>query len=450
MSAPSGASINDSIGESVSSLSYVGVDDATKGIRRFGQGALLAKIDVRSAYRNVPIHPHDRWLLGMCWNGALFIDTALPFGLRSSAKIFTAIADAAEWIARKSGIQFVIHYLDDFLIIGAPASDECHAALRTLVAIFERLGLGLPLAIEKVEGPDMCLDFLGFELDSQHMQVRLPLAKLRELQTLLRSWVGRESCVKKDLESLTGKLAHAARVVKPGKTFMRRMYELLSGIKHDYHHVRISASCRSDILWWDTFLELWNETSIIHPLSLEKTARHFWTDASGLIGCGALNLTTNRWIQLIWPEHNTADEIRLREENITFKELLPIVLACAVWAEEFSGSWVIVHCDNIGAVELVNSGHSKVAQIMHLLRCLFFIRARFQVELWAVHVPGVENSLADAISCNNLSLLFSQIPDLPREPSPIPPTLVSLLLSQHLNWTLPDWTRRFSSCFRLD
>ena len=335
MSAPGGTSINDSIGEAVSSLLYIGVDDAVRGICTIGQGALSAKIDVRSTYRNIPIHPHDRWLLGMFWDRALFIDTVLPFGLRSSAKIFTAIADAAEWIAHQSGIQFIIHYLDDFLIIGAPTLTECVAALKALIAIFKKLGL--PLAIKKVEGPLMQIDFVGFELDSQYMQVRLPLDKLRELQTLLWSWVGRESCVKKELEFLAGKSAHVARVVKPGKTFMRRMYELLSGIRQDYHHVRINTSCRSDILWWDTFVEHWNGTSIIQPLSREQNAIHFWTDASGLMGCGALNTTMNCWLQLIWPEHNTADEIPLKEESITFKELLPIVVACAVWAEEFSG-----------------------------------------------------------------------------------------------------------------
>ena len=182
----------------------------------------------------------------MLWDGALFIDTVLPFDLRSSAKIYTAIADAAKWITCQSGIRFIIHHLDNFLIIGAPASSECAEALKTLIAIFERLGL--PIAIEKVEEPSICLDFLGFELDCHYMLVSLPLNKLRELQTLLRLWVSRKSCVKKELESLTGKLAHAARVVKPGKTFMRRMHKLLSGIRKDHYHVRISASCRSDIL----------------------------------------------------------------------------------------------------------------------------------------------------------------------------------------------------------
>ncbi len=56
---------------------------------------------------------------------------------------------------------------------------------------------------------------------------------------------------------------------------------------------------------------------------------------------------------------------------------------------------VIVHCDNEAAV---NSGYSQDQQIMHLLRCLFFIKAHFQLELRVVHIPGADNVVADAIS----------------------------------------------------
>ncbi len=133
------------------------------------------------------------------------------------AKIFSAVADAAEWIARQTGIQFIIHYLDDFLIIGAPASDECQKALICVKSIFGELGL--PLVIEKVEVPATRIVFQGFELDSQDMHVRLPVNKLREIQILIKSRVGRKTCVKKEMESLAGKLANAARVVEAGKNF---------------------------------------------------------------------------------------------------------------------------------------------------------------------------------------------------------------------------------------
>lgn len=110
----------------------------------------------------------------MLWDGSLYIDTALPFGLRSAPKICTAVADAVEWVAKQEGAGFVIHYLDNFLMVGAPNSVECVQSLETLLAVFN--WLGLPVAMEKWEGPTS-LDFLGFTLDTQNMMVQLTTRK---------------------------------------------------------------------------------------------------------------------------------------------------------------------------------------------------------------------------------------------------------------------------------
>ena len=83
--------------------------------------------------------------------------------------------------------------------------------------------------MEKLESRTPHLDFLGFELDSQAMEVRLCPTKLHELQTLVHQWVGRKMCERRELESFVGKLAHTSNVVKLAKTFMRRMFELLGG-----------------------------------------------------------------------------------------------------------------------------------------------------------------------------------------------------------------------------
>lgn len=143
-------------------------------------------------------------------------------------------------MAKQAGVRLVIHYLDDFLIVGAPASPECAEALRILLAIFKRLGL--PVAMGKLEGPVMCLDFLGFELDTHALEVRLPQRKLVEIRTLVDMWKGRKTCTKAELESLTGKLAFAARVVQPGKTFLGRLYQLLGGMRQGHHRLRPSSN----------------------------------------------------------------------------------------------------------------------------------------------------------------------------------------------------------------
>lgn len=88
----------------------------------------------------------------MSWEGGFFIDSTLPFGLRSAPKIFAAVADAVEWIARYLGVRFVIHYLDDFLLVGAPLSPECDQALQSFLQLFKQLGL--PVSCEEAGWPN--------------------------------------------------------------------------------------------------------------------------------------------------------------------------------------------------------------------------------------------------------------------------------------------------------
>ena len=123
-------------------------------------------------------------------------------------------------------MRFIIHYLDDFLLIGPPGCDDCAVALAILLQTFDLLGL--PVAWEKLEGPTACLTFLSLEIDSAALELRLPQEKLWELQQTVASWLDRTDCRKKELESLHGQLAYASKVVKPGKTFTRRLIELLA------------------------------------------------------------------------------------------------------------------------------------------------------------------------------------------------------------------------------
>ena len=85
-----------------------------------GPGTLLLKVDLKSAYRIVPVNPLDRHLLGLCWEDHAYVDQALPFGLRSAPILFTAVADAVTWALMQAGISFVMHYLDDYLFFLPP------------------------------------------------------------------------------------------------------------------------------------------------------------------------------------------------------------------------------------------------------------------------------------------------------------------------------------------
>ena len=159
LSSPRKASVNEGINPEWCSLKYAAIDQALLFIRQLGRGSQLAKFDLKSAYRMVPIHPDDQQLLGISWQGATYTNTALPFGLRSAPKIFSAVADMLAWAMVCNGVKFAIHYLDDFLIFGPPdcniATDSLERSLRTCAQ------LQFPVATEKTAGPATSLVFLG-------------------------------------------------------------------------------------------------------------------------------------------------------------------------------------------------------------------------------------------------------------------------------------------------
>ena len=179
--------MNDGIPKHICSLSYCTVDDAIAKILETGPDTLLAKLDMKNAFRLLPVHPADRHLLAMEWNNQVYIDTCLPFGLRSAPKLFTILADLLSWIAIDKGVSFSMHYLDDFLTIGPPGAHTYQHNLETIQQICT--DLGILLTLEKVEGPTTSLIFLGILLDTHCMEIRLPEDKLHLIQKELSAWL---------------------------------------------------------------------------------------------------------------------------------------------------------------------------------------------------------------------------------------------------------------------
>ena len=88
LSFPPGASVNDGIDPETCSLSYTTVEQVAEVAAKFGRGALLAKIDIESAYRLVPVHPSDRHLQAVRWNNATFVGPYVAFRAAFSPENF--------------------------------------------------------------------------------------------------------------------------------------------------------------------------------------------------------------------------------------------------------------------------------------------------------------------------------------------------------------------------
>lgn len=70
----------------------------------------MAKTDIEDAFRVIPIHPADYYLLGFTWEGQYYYDKCLPMGASSSCQIFESFSSALQWVMENvfnaSGIYF--------------------------------------------------------------------------------------------------------------------------------------------------------------------------------------------------------------------------------------------------------------------------------------------------------------------------------------------------------
>ena len=429
LSAPVGASVNDGISKELSSLYYPTVDHLAAVVARLGRGSYLVKADVKEAYRAIPVHPQDRWLLGIKWEDKVYVDNVLPFGLRSAPKIFSAVADAAQWIMIAKGMKNLLHYLDDFICAAAsmPAVEEMK---QVLVDTWEELGI--PLEPSKLEGPATCMTFLGIEVDTVALQLRLPMEKLSHLKAILQSTLGKRAFKKRDLQSLVGLLQHATKVVWPGRSFLRRLHALLADVGADRdanHWIRPNRAAKADIVWWHTFVSSWNGVSMLWDQEKAAPAIRVVSDASGSWGCGAYWLSL--WFQIQWPH-------RLQPCSIQVKELIPVVVAAALYGKKWEGKVVEFVIDNQAVVEIVKSGYSREAHLMHLTRLLVLIAYRCHFRFTASHIVGSDNSMADAISRNDTQSFLEQAPVTPSSPSQVPDSLLDLV-ALNVTWLTPQW-----------
>ena len=175
---------------------------------------------------------------------------------------------------------------------------------------------------------------------------RLPPEKLSTLQSLLASWSHKRVCRRQELKSLLGHLHHAAKVVYPGRSFLRRLTDLLHGTHSQSHFIRLNHHARADLLWWSSFLRDWKGTSFfISPHWSHLSYLQVSTDAAGATGFGAY--LDGLWFAGRWlPEQLSA--------SIAFKELYPIVVPAHVWGHQWQGLQVQFLCDNHSVTDAIS------------------------------------------------------------------------------------------------
>lgn len=417
LSHPKGNSVNDAIPDEICTVHYACVQDAVRLAKEKG-AQWMAKTDVKSAFRIVPVRPDQHHLLGFSWRDEFYYDRCLPMGCSVSCMIFEKISTALEWVATvKLGIDLV-HVLDDFLIL-SKSEATCQRNLDRFLALCKFVGV--PMAPEKTFRPAKVMEFLGITIDLIRGELRLPVDKVEKCRTLCGELMGRSKTRLRELLSVIGLLNFATSVVIPGRPFLRRLQDLTIGIREPYHYVRINKEAKADLAAWLNFLEQFNGVSNFRDdrwLSSAKLV--FYTDASRL-GYGAI--FESEWFYGSWPE-------QWKGLPIALLEFFPIMVAVRVWGHRLRGKSVIFFTDNESVVSIINRQTSKNVQIMKMVRDFVISCLSQDVLFHARHVPGKFNRFADMLSRLQVTQFLAVAPTMQRIPATVPHNL------RPVNWSL--------------
>lgn len=410
-----GESLNAAIPDSHASVVYPTVDQAVNGIVSFGiDDVYLVKIDLANAFTRVPLAAADFSKTCFCWEGRYYFEAAIPMGARSSCKSFQRVGLAIQEtvLKRFGGPAIIISYLDDALLIVVGFDEAVRLRL-----LFEQLcgEIGFPVNFGKSVGPVRDVVFLGILFDLQEGVLTLPSKKVRETLVLLEEFYLKKKCRVRELTSLLGKLCWACRVVRPGRSFLRRMYDLLGGkARFPHHHLDLNRCAKADLAMWLQFFQ-GSSGAISRPIRLPGEEGHFGSDASGgddgsPSGFGVVHGRE-------WSFGFFVGECA--EEIICVKELFALFVCTLVWPDSMVNRRVIFHCDNQAVCAMVKKGSSQNSTCMTLLRRLTLFALDNNVFFHTVYIPSAENCAPDLLSRNRIKE-FCEVGAFERFPLPLP------------------------------
>lgn len=387
MSAPAGNSVNDMDPPSVfeDDLKFVTTRQAADSLH---QHDFMCKEDVRWGYKNLVIHPSCWSLMGFELDGVYYVDTTIPFGLAIAPWVFSQYSGVLKnHIVRLAGKgPRVFCYLDDFLLI-APSAAACGHLQSILHSVFK--SVGWVVNTKKTIDPCQVCEFLGVCLDSVNMTLYLSPERVHELHEMISGMLKiHHKTTKKEVQSFCGTLNWAAAVISGGRTFLRSWINAMNKVKHQHHFVHITSEMREDLHVWSHLLTAFNSSSISSSIRCGTIpASHNTTDActSGLGGF----FNGEVWFSN-WPPEVTA--------HINIKELAAAVSQANRFAHLWAGHKVVLGCDNTATVSWINRTAARPPEAMPYIKELFWLATKHDFELQVVHIPGVQNTLADAAS----------------------------------------------------
>ena len=392
---------------------YSDIDQAIRIILNEGNGKMvyIAKSDFKSAFR----------ILGLkrdCWKWLVikvkdprdrkwyyFVDKCLPFGSSISCALFQQVSDAVAHVVKFRTKKELVNYLDDFLF-AALLKVMCDEQLNTFLDVCK--SINFPVAVEKALFLDTCIVFLGFLLNTVTQRVSVPVEKIEKAKTLVQSILCQKKVTVREIQKLCGFLNFLCRAIVPGRAFTRRLYAITAGVNlKAHHHVYVKAENRSDLKVWLQFLDhpaVYSRPFMDFVNILTADELFFYTDSSKNADLGCGGICYKSWFVQKWNKQFILE----KDPSIGYLELYAVTVGILNWVARFANRRIIIFCDNMSVMHMINKSSSSCRNCMVLIRMIVTECLIHNVRVFASHVMSKANKLADLLSRMRFELFLQE------------------------------------------
>ena len=356
-------------------------------IQALQKGDWAVSLDLKDAYLQIPVFPPHRKFLRFCINGIHYQFRAMPFGIAIAPRVFTKIMAAVGGFLRSHQIHIYM-YLDDWLVKNQ-LKDLLLQHLRQTVLLLVDLGLIINLKKSHLL-PSQRISYLGAMFDLQKGIVYPTEERFSHLQEVISSIMENQSVTASLVLRLLGLMASCIDIVPYARLHMRplQLYLLCFWQPHRdslFQLIPVKESFLLHLHWWKEKKNIFKGV----PLQGYPHSLTLWTDASTW-GWGAHLGSTHLSEQ--WP-------VQFQTNHINWLELKAIWNALIKLQHLIQGQNVLVRCDNSTVVAYVNKqGGTKSPSLCILLWDMFQWCLKKGIHLFAAHIPGRQNCLADSLS----------------------------------------------------
>lgn len=343
----------------------------------------MTNIDLKEAYFFIPIHLSSRKFLRFKFKNQTYEFQCLPFGLSSAPYVFTKLMRPVTAYLRNRGHLMVI-YLDDILSIDSTYK-SCSKKANEIITLLENLGFMINYAKSDIK-PSQRKVFLGFEIDSQEMALKLPLCKRQKIWSLVNHISNKSSITIREFAKFLGLLTSACPAVDYGwlytKQFEREKFLALQHTNDDYDKkMKLNFNLQPSFTWWKEHVK-----NSIKPFRNNEYALEIFSDAS-LTGWGiACNAETSNGF---WSEVERQDHINLLELRAAF-----IGLKC--FASDLHNREILLRIDNMTAIAYINRmGGVQYEHLNDISRQIWQWCEERQIFIFASYIKSKDNVDAD-------------------------------------------------------